>query len=60
MLDLVAKLDFRHNDEELERLIKEYKEAKGALQGYLFHEGFDLNIQTRKKPEEQQEAASGN
>lgn len=60
MLELVAKLDFRHSDAELDRLIKEYKEAKAALQGYLLHEGFDLDIQTKQKPEGQQEAASGN
>lgn len=58
MLEFVAKLDFRHCDAELDRLIEEYKRARAALQGYLFREGFDLDVQP--KSEEQQEAASGN
>ena len=60
MLELVAKLDFRHSDAELERLIEEYRQARAALQGYLFHEGFDLDIQAKQKSAEQQETASGN
>lgn len=60
MFELVAKLDFRHSDAELERLIKEYKDAKTALKVYLSYEGFDLDIQAKQKPGEQKETASGN
>lgn len=44
MFQLLANMDFRHDDAELERLITEYKEARNALKSYLFNEGFDLTV----------------
>ena len=36
MAEFVVRLDLRHDEPKLERLLKEYKEAKAALQAYLF------------------------
>ncbi len=56
MLEFVAKIDFRHCDEELDRLIENYKDARAALMGYLRTEGFDVGIDSKKH----EETASGN
>lgn len=60
MAEFVVRLDLRHDEPKLERLLKEYKEAKAALQAYLFSEGCSFKTAYKPKPEEQQETASGN
>lgn len=44
MLKVLAKVDFRRNDNEFERLYNEYRAAKGALVAYLQNEGFDWTL----------------
>lgn len=58
MFQLLANMDFRHDDEELERRISDYNKARAALQAYLSHEGFDLTV--RGPSEQKSEADSGN
>lgn len=58
MFQLLANMDFRHDDEELERRISDYQKARAALQSYLSQEGLDLTV--HGPSEQRSEAVSGN